>query len=654
MMPTAFSLPGMDEAIRGFESNLEASLTKAMAYRDKVLTLFDRIPVNSAQETLAPSFKKILQDAEKTVLDAISTLDGARKALLEQEKLVDHLSDYFIVAIVGEVKTGKSTFANALVEIFRTGLNRQVTCFRLEEPTQEKTWADLSRDGDYLHGAWIRGQLRGEDQHRLWEELKRVSFRPTLALANELAANTRLALARIPVAGDYRDTPISAFEIDALEKTLEIQGFRSGSICFLDAPGLASGNPFARERAERIWGSADVLVFMGTRTTPIAQAHLQQFKDLKVSPKSMLFCIAACDAYEEDEEDGKVVETRRFAEEDVTVQRDYVLKILKETGLDANLAQGRIYGLSSKLFNERGRAKSIEEGITRGHFEPFLEAVSTTLTQDGLRLKTQAPLRRAKNIAEQVLDSLKARVIELEELRHREAQGRIQESSTLIEAFRSRAKLRLADIYQETFVKVKKGLSRDQASINVRIDAKKIERCLVEVLKEVSRDFRPYFLKAIEGIETTPLVTVAQEHWKEVTEQRRKTIHYTEQTKTGRAVGAVLGAIGGWFINPFASGPGMALGSWLGSKFDGEVKRSEQVVENYTREVRQGDNLAEILARMEDHQRKAIQQVASRLEAECGRMADQLLQVLDAHLGVLRSRIKQAQTLNNEIKKQIT
>ena len=653
-MPSDFSLPSMGEAIQGFEANLNASLAKAMAYRDQVLTLFDRIPVNSTQETLAPSFKKILEDAENTVLDAISSLDGARKELLEQEKLVDHLADYFIVAIVGEVNSGKSTFANALVEIFRTGLNRKVACFRLEEPTLEKTWADLVRDGDYLHGAWVRGQLRGDDQHRLWEALKRESFRPSATLAQELAANTGLTLARVPVAGDYRDTPIPTFEIDPLEKTLEIQGFRSGGICFLDAPGLASGNPFARERAERIWASADVLVFMGTRTTPIAQAHLQQFKDLKVSPKSMLFCIAACDAYEEDEVDGEVVESRRFAEEEVAIQTDYVLKILGETGLEASLAQGRIYGLSSKLFNDRGRSKSIEEGITRGHFEPFLEAVSTTLAQDGLRLKIQAPLRRAKKIAEQVLDTLQARFVELEDLRERQAQGRIQDSHALIEAFRSRAKTRLADLYQEAFIEAKKGLSRDRSSMNVRVEAKKIERCLLDTLNEVGKEFRPHFLKAIEGMKTTPLIAVAQENWKQVTEKRKRTFHYKEETKTGRAIGAIVGGILGWFVNPFASAAGVTLGSWVGSKFDGEVERSEQVVENYTREVRQGDNLTEVSARMADHQQRAIQEVAGRLEVACGRMADQLLQVLDAHLGVLRTRIMHAQALNEEVRKQIS
>jgi len=601
-----------------FEKAFNDALECGKQIKDKMSEILSPLEPMSSPQDIPPTLRKRVN----LVIDDLRKLNDRileeRREFVKEEAIVSEFKDLFLVVLVGRVKQGKTTLCECLATVFERGLKRHVERFRLDEPTKEVPIKEaLGKEiyAAYLHDK-ISDMLQGErkrDVLELWEKLKSKRFVLDEETADMLC-NLDIQTVHLAVEGSYIKRRIESFEKGVLEIP-KMQGFTAGKLCVLDAPGLASGNEFSRQRAVELWLASDMAVYLTSGDIPLERTDLDLLKEHASEKKrSIIFLISKCDHYSQDEDDqGNIVSIRYFDKDVFEKQKAWVRKILEEKGLAELLLESEVLGVSSKLFEEGMRGRSgrmaVENAIIEGHFDGFLKRLLEALKSEGVHRKSSAPKERAKKIAKDLVKSLDEMLNEIERGRKKDIPELERKASDAVSMFKQCALERLCAKLDERLVHAQNRVTKD-TEVAVRLAKEEI----LAVLKECGDRIRDTLVAekfdAIETIEISSLGKVLREFW----EERLRTV----RQKAGRShVGSTAGGIAGALVGALVGGPfGVVLGGFLGSLWGSLFDEDEYVIVRRKYYVKVGDNFDDVREKMIKDIEATVDKAATRLEQE--------------------------------------
>lgn len=630
--------------LQEFETALEESSAKAAEIRNEVLNaLREPFKPNTPSIDLPKKLVRIAQNASTALAKAEDDLRKGLSEFVRQEKLVDLFEDSFLLVMVGRVKQGKTTLCDCLAKVFEVCLSRGVERFRLDEPTRELSVREAV--GQEIYAPYLHDHLKTKPsraEREVWEKLKRNRFilTPDCAMTLEELGIERVS---VPTEGDYKKSTVSEFEIDSLEVP-KMQGFISGKLCVLDAPGLSSGNSFAQERAKNMWLASNMAVYLSSSDAPLQATDLRLLKEhASDQHRSILFVISKCDHYSEEEEDGIVKGRRYFDNEAFEKQAAFVRRVLQDEGLSCLLSEETILGLSCKLFKDgmegrKGRL-AIENAIDQGRFQEFLCRLSDALKREGLRRKITQPLQRAKRVAAETASELQKHYQELSLVE----KGLASEQGlreNLVARFKELAFGRLERLLRERMAAAQALVSKDR-SVPIEISPSDIRKVCASALQLAAKDYSEALGKAIEEARFRDVEDRLEERWKEVTESVRRKVG---RSATGKTIGAWAGSVAGAILGLLVAGPlgglaGALFGSGVGGAIGDLADEDEYVTVPTTRPVREGDNFAEVEQRLRQQLEQQIEQATSAVEKQMKLLLDSVAKLVKDARGELEERI---------------
>ena len=621
-----------------FEGDFEKSLKKGEELKRQMLKILEPFPKSQIPSNLSGTCKQILGEAFNHVGRLNAELEKWQRDYVRQSKLAKRFEDKFLVVLVGRVKQGKTTLCDCLATIFEKGLGRPVERFRLDEPTEEVPVEKA--EGKEIYAAYLHDLLdpmRREggslDIHILWEKLKSKGFVLDHEAVTKLIG---LGISKVHIAceGDYIERKIEKFEISVLEVP-KMQGFVSGGLCVLDAPGLASGNDFSRRRARGMWLASDMAVYLCSQDTPLQATDLDLLKEHAGSTeRSIIFVISKCDHYYEDEEDGMVVSKWEFGRDAYNKQKAWVRQVLIEKGLEHLFVESEVLGVSSMLFKvalEKGGSGSLEKAMAQGRYDDFMKRLLTALKSEGLRRKTQAPLERAKVIAEEIIDHCEKNIEEIKRHRDEKIPQLQQKGSRAVENFSKKALEHLTILAERRFAEAKKRVSPERVA-SVEIESDEFRRVFQECARDAAQEFNQEIQCTMSELRLPNVRGSLKEHWKKVVRRERRKVG---RTRTGRVAGGVIGGLVGSFFGPWwAPIVTCVIGEVVGSGFDSD----EYVTATRKTNVRVGDNFDEVWKNFSENIKKSVDDASAKLAREIDTAIDVVKNSLDAVVLSLEAR----------------
>ena len=652
----------MKSALEDFEEGLKPALREATGIDRKVMEVLKPIPIGRPTRNVPKDLREISAKVGSLLGEAEKVLSQQREEWRRSRALVDQFKNSFLVVLAGRVKQGKTSLCDCLARLFETGLKRQVSRFRIDEPTR---YVSPSRQADFqetleIYVPDLHDQLKADSRlmvREVWERLKREHFRLTPERAEDLR-DLGIQKVAVPIAGDYIVRPITEFEIDALEVP-KMQGFISGGLAVLDAPGLSSGNPYAQERAREMWAAADVVVYLSSRDAPLQATDLDHLKTYASGQdRSILFVITKCDRYEEDEEDGQKTGRRYFGVDVFKEQREFVRNTLQQKGLSHLLSDKTIFGLSSKLFQERLKGHTgemaIQEAIVAGHFQEFLERLLYVLTHDGLRRKKDAPLKQVGRLARDLRTEFTQALEKLDSLKRNDFSRESKHANKAVEEFKEMAMERLQRLLDERFAAAQARVGRDKdATIQLRSD--EVKKIFRETAVDAARSYAASLMDALEQMALPGLSGTLKEKWDDVIQTVRKKIG---RSKTGQVLGRGTGSIAGgvvglWIGNMLFPGIGGGIGfllgsaagglagSRIGSVFGKDIYHTTTI----TKPVRQGDNFEKVRGQLNARLERVVAETAQEFRKRLDHLLTDTARWIDEARQEIARRIEHLENL---------
>jgi len=645
-----------------FEQSLNKSIDRAEGFRKELVALFENFKYEHPFDNVPKRFEKTLGDAKNIVNEINKKVSDKKIEYIQQERLIDKLRDYFLIAVVGRVKMGKSTLCNALADLFNRGLGKKSDFFVLNEPTQELDINELN-DTISIYPVWAKKEL--SHYGVLYELLKESNFKITPEIQKEF---NKLGVKKIKIqaSGEPEEEKINSFETDILECTLAIQGVRIGKICLLDAPGLSSGNPYSRERAKDLWSSADLLIFLTNNDIPLQATDLQLIREFGLEKRgSILFCVTKCDKYEEDEVDGKIVKKYSFNAQDLESQKRFIIQEIKKAGLEEILVNPNIVGLSAKIYNDL-KNESLIKALEESRFNEFLKVLIDTLSSDGLKRKSLKPIERIISVTNKLIKDLDTS--NLENLITKFETEEKKEVKNLIESFDKRL-IEEVNLLKKEKLKNAEAMTNEKGEYDIAITKSDWEKLIRKVKKSFSDDLLEHILKELNipgDISEKLLVKFGVEE-----EKIRKKIG---RSNTGEVIGVSGGGLVGTEIGAIvadvvagaeagaeagaAGGPvgivlgvviGGLIGSLIGSAIGSFFDEDEYTTETISRKVRKGDNFKEVEEKIDE----SISQTLKNLELSYHKEIETILKIVENYLKTTLKELNERKMNIEKIKSKI-
>jgi tRNA U34 5-carboxymethylaminomethyl modifying GTPase MnmE/TrmE len=265
--------------------------------------------------------------------------------MMEKEKFREDLKNYFIVIIFGKVKAGKSTLGNFVAK------NRLKT-------------QDVS---------FFKYDQAGKKQ-----EIKKLE--------------------------EIND---DSFATNNLECTIEIQGFKLGSLAWIDTPGLGSMTPENGQLAKDYIQSADYIIYPTSSDSPLQNDEIESLKELFAQNKKVSIFITKSDSVEEDEVDDEIVKvTVNKSSENRKKQENYVKDEINKIVKDKSSLLGDIFSISTKTARE-GLDKNNKELFNGSNIPEFYKTITEVVETKASKLKNEAPLSRLQSfVSNDILGSI--------------------------------------------------------------------------------------------------------------------------------------------------------------------------------------------------------------------------------------------------------
>lgn len=174
------------------------------------------------------------------------------------------------------------------------------------------------------------------------------------------------------------------FETRITECTSAIQGFELNGLTWIDTPGLGSMTDINGAKAKEYIEKADLIIYPMASDSPGRASDLDDISDIVKKGKKLLVLITKSDTNEEDEIDGEVV--------DICVPKNDKDRNEQENHVNNELAQ-----FKDNLVGGRPMSISVflaQQGIAGSNLDAFFERLTNVIKDNGVQLKTSEPINR--------------------------------------------------------------------------------------------------------------------------------------------------------------------------------------------------------------------------------------------------------------------
>lgn len=650
---TSILLKEISTKLSNFEQSLDKSIDSAEKLREELITLFYNFKYEPPSIYIPQKFESTFKKLKKEINKINRNIYDTMIEHIRQERLIDRLKDYFLIVVVGRVKMGKSTLCNALADVFSKGLGKECEFFVLNEPTEEVEIDEL-KDAHSIYPPWAKKELSRFGI--VYELLKESNFKMTPEIREEL--NKRgIRKVKIQIEGEPHEEKINEFETDILEATLEIQGMRVGKLCLLDAPGLASGNPYSRERAKDLWSCADLLIFLTSQDTPLQATDLRLIRELGAGKiGSILFCVTKCDRYIEDEVNGEIIRRTYFNAEDIDIVKKFIIREIKKAGLEDILVNPNIVGVSAKIYNDM-RNESFSKALKESKLDEILKVLADTLSSKGLKRKFLKPLERIGQLTDKLIQDFESSdVIKLIE----EFETKTELQKKILDSFEKRL-IEEVNLLKKEKLKEAEVMANKKGEYELTIEASDWEKIMRKVAKGFDDDLVEYILKKLNLPEDIrEKLRVKYENM--TTYIRKKVGRRNIGSQVGGAVGGVIGVGGGarvgMVIGGSVGGPlgtlvgavvggivGEFLGKEIGKSFDKDVYATAKI----TKRVRAGDNFKEVEEKLDKSISETLNNLLIGYHREIEALLGELKKTVESVLQEMNKRKKKIEKIKRKI-----
>ncbi len=556
----------------------------------------------SSVQSMFNEFRSLLQDINKEYSKKKSEEVRSWKIFKEYE------NDFLIMAY-GKVNSGKSTLANTIADYLKE-IGLKVEYFR----EVEKDFVEVDIDeaiNKELAIVRLFGSLKGEEDGKsllpplVVDELRRNNFRMSEFLANWFKEKK---YNKVPVVtGENTEkVQIRRLDEDILESTAAIQGFRCGSLVWIDAPGLHSLTKRHEEIAKYYALHANLIIYTSTFDAPLRESDLKEIISLHKKEQPVLFVITKTDKVEERSELGRLkTEWIRPPQKEIEEREDYIREVLEKSEIEGLKGSG-IISTSSKLWREGMRKES---GLLQ-----LINLICDTIEKGAPYMKLNTPLVRFKVLIKELLHEISERKGHLEDLKKRMErflENMNKFTSQTVEIFEKR----YMDEVNKLLSEKKKELQVTH-SVVIRFPPEKYKDIALKCVNELGKNFLDKEISdIIKGF--TPLAVDLVELEDKLERKFKKRIlfrTYKEEVAVmGRAVGSIGGALVGGAIGSAIGGPvggvvcailGGIIGGWGGRKSGKEI--GKEFKKKITLKVDAGDNLLQVRENLRKKGREAF------------------------------------------------
>lgn len=665
----AHVLADIGRELEAFEAMFSQSLVSARGYKGRIGDILNELPEIRISKDLPRPIAKI---AKKMAEEREGYNEGIRRQhreWLKEQELQKRFEDDFILAVVGRVKVGKTSFVRAMARVMQEGLGRRVDFFRMKEPDRMESTEELIRRAEdgrpvIISAPWARDALTtGPGQRRLYEGLKEREWTADADILRECLAQGFDKL-KVWTGGEPTEMVVKDLEVNVLEATLEVQGFRMRRLVVMDAPGLASGNPFARERAERIWKVADMVMFLTSSDMPLQERDCQALRAFASEASgSIVFGLAKLDRHIRDEKDGRLVSRWKFARQDLEKQRDFVTRVLKEQGLSEVLASARITGFGTRILEqELEQGGDMDNALGASGYDDFMGILLGSMKREGVRRKMVRPLERAVEIAGDVEKQLEAVKIGIQE-GHEALRRQEEAAGALVQRVQDCARDKLMDLVSQSVAEGQRKTSRTHRPVRVQVDQNAMKGLLNDCVNKEAKEFAAEVRKALEKLQIKIPDGQIHEEWKTDIGKKKVLVGHDKTPKhIGKALGGAFGILAGGTAGGLAAGlvgglaagfvgalegalegalagaaegavAGGLVGGWIGDVFSEPVYETVET----RREIRVGDNFEQLKQELMD---QAMEN--ARLAGKAASDAVMgILNLMSAHLAQTQAYLKE-------------
>ncbi len=299
-------------------------------------------------------------------------------------KLFKEYEDDFLILIYGKVNSGKSTFSNTVAECL-SKLGLKVNYFRFVEKNI-KMISPMESVGKKLAVAKLFGSMK-DIPPQVIKDLRDNNFTITEFAARWFEKKEKYIPVLKEGKPEYTRISIKCLDEDILESTTTLQGFKCGSIVWMDTPGIHSLTERHEELAKYYASHANLIIYTSSHDAPLRESDLDEIRKFHTKNVPILLIITKCDSAKERSEFGRLIrELRKPPEEDIKREEERIWDIFKKCKLEDWLQKSRVISVSSHLWREGKKEES--------NLYKFFDALVKFIENDADYMKFKAPLTR--------------------------------------------------------------------------------------------------------------------------------------------------------------------------------------------------------------------------------------------------------------------
>ena len=341
------------------EKKFEKGLQMYQDKQEQIQQIFNELKEKSAdltqQSQKENKSKEMLELRRKTVSVLNACIENGTSAILESGKGMSFIQKHektFVVSVFGKVKSGKSSLGNFIMgtELKRLGIPSNYDKLNMEVSVEDR---------------------------------------------GNISVSSRLEI--------YED---DGFGVGSTETTSTIQYFQIGGLTWFDTPGIGSITKENEELAKEYIQNSDLVIFTCSSDAAGTQQEFSEMKRLSEMKKPVLLLVTMSDTYEEDEdEDGNIIkELLPKSDKDRKDVEDYLIRSIREQGLDDILQYSDVMTISKQLAVEALKIGN-DEKYKQSNMDSFLEKLISITQNEAAQMKLATPLNRIYTMIDTIIGS---------------------------------------------------------------------------------------------------------------------------------------------------------------------------------------------------------------------------------------------------------
>ncbi len=200
------------------------------------------------------------------------------------------------------------------------------------------------------------------------------------------------------------ENELAEFEVKTTEATNKIQTFILEGMAWVDTPGIGSLTGENQKKAEEYVQHADMVLYLTSSDSVGRQQDFEELKYLKNINKPVLLVISKSDTPEEDEINGKLVQTFvAKSDKDRKDQENYLLEELKKAKLDYVLKHSSILTTSVKLA-KIGIKENNSDKYKQSNMNIFFEKLGNVISEKTIEFKKENPKKKINTLIQYIIN----------------------------------------------------------------------------------------------------------------------------------------------------------------------------------------------------------------------------------------------------------